>query len=112
MYARNTHLNLLGCNINLRNTQLKLEYYELKCMELSKKKNNLIKCKKIHNLNKHSILKHKYMNKKKFYNFFWNFWFLVEYFCSHSSTVPLYRLTKHMKNQKLNYHLLEYKPFK
>ena len=78
-------------------------------------KNTLISSnvRKTHNLEKHSILKRKYMNKKKFHNFHW---ILVKYcillHIFQSSIMPLYRLTKHMKNQKLNYHLLEYKPFK
>ena len=73
-------------------------------MELSKKKNNLLKCKKIHNLNKHSILKHKYMNKKSFTTFIGIsvFVHVVVLHISYSSIMPLYRLTKHMKSHRLN----------
>ena len=70
--------------------------------------------RKTHNLDEHSILKHKYINKKSFTTSIGILVFVhvIVFYIFHLSTMPLYRLTKHMKNQKLNYHLLEYKPFK
>ena len=56
--------------------------------------------RKPHNLDKHLILKHKYMNKKSFTTYIEisNFVHVIVFYIFHSSTIPLYKLTKHMKN--------------